>query len=571
MNTKKISSIALTAALIALIFATSMVSANEIDKVTCPNLTFLKPIENLEICDVDIITNSCPWALGSGNPSNLAASSLYEVDASGRSVSNEPQQDPPIATNENFPVVNWTIESATGNSAYWMGYASSDSNIYYVDGLGATGNMVHLTQEYDPATNTWNTSLAQTLTPVYGAVAGWMDGKLYVAGGFTIGFSGTNKTQIYDPSTDSWSYGSDMPCARGGAMGGVVNGKLYVTGGSPTDLFSDVSNSTYEYDPATDIWITKSDCPEALLFGAGAVSNEELYVGGDYRGYNNFYNYAPAADMWTTKAVIPHDAGKMSPVMVEAGGYIYLYGGNPDGGWGTYLTTTYQYDPVLDTWKPHPAVLNTGVMGHGGGSTSGKIWSFGGTRGHYALHPAPHESLNVKPVIEVEKTIWDAVNGIWAKEITANVGNVVRFNCTIHNNGTCYNLTNITVYDLLPESLEYANNATHSPLPPGSYISPDDRIVWEFSDTLEPCDSITIEFDAYMIKAETGVNIQNATAWCEKAEIWVSDEDTATVVCVSSVPPASDPAPVPALTPIGIAVLVGLLGIIGACLIMRRR
>ena len=43
-----------------------------------------------------------------------------------------------------------------------------------------------------------------------------------------------------------------------------------------------------------------------------------------------------------------------------------------------------------------------------------------------------------QPGIEVNKTVWNPISEEWVKEITANVGDIVRFNCTIHNNGTIY-------------------------------------------------------------------------------------------------------------------------------------
>ena len=167
------------------------------------------------------------------------------------------------------------------------------------------------------------------------------------------------------------------------------------------------------------------------------------------------------------------------------------------------------------------------------------------------------------PDIKVNKTVWNGT--AWVNSTSADVNDTVRFNCTIHNNGEC-NLTNITVWDMLPESLEYANDATHAP----TYISTDNRtVMWAFPDlTLEPCDSITIEFNVSVVGCSESVNRVSASAWYD--EVQVSDEDiaTVTVVCPSTPPPHHA---VPALTSIGVTVLIGLLAFIGAGAIMRRR
>jgi kelch-like protein 20 len=56
-----------------------------------------------------------------------------------------------------------------------------------------------------------------------------LDGKLYVAGGYT-GIT-TQTVESYDPAADNWTTKSPMPGSRAGHVGGVVNGKLYFVGG----------------------------------------------------------------------------------------------------------------------------------------------------------------------------------------------------------------------------------------------------------------------------------------------------------------------------------------------------
>ena len=154
-----------------------------------------------------------------------------------------------------------------------------------------------------------------------------------------------------------------------------------------------------------------------------------------------------------------------------------------------------------------------------------------------------------EPRIEVNKTVWDPVNKAWVKEITANVNGILRFRCEIHNNGThpWYNLTEIEVRDDLSDSLNFSNNATVQ-YPNGTtipeepdyyYYDPDtgeSYLDWYFWDSvLEPCQNITIEFDARVVKCGEDWNDLYADAWCEEAEEGVDDEDrvNVTVPCFS--------------------------------------
>jgi uncharacterized repeat protein (TIGR01451 family) len=141
-----------------------------------------------------------------------------------------------------------------------------------------------------------------------------------------------------------------------------------------------------------------------------------------------------------------------------------------------------------------------------------------------------------EPDIEVNKTVWNETAKAWEDRIKANVSDIVRFRCEIHNNGTCCPLTDIVVTDILSESLEYADTATvNGETWEPTMVNPN-KFMWEFPDlVLLPCETITIEFDAHVVKCGVDVNTQIATA--DGCGITVSDEDTATVVVTGEVKP----------------------------------
>jgi uncharacterized repeat protein (TIGR01451 family) len=134
------------------------------------------------------------------------------------------------------------------------------------------------------------------------------------------------------------------------------------------------------------------------------------------------------------------------------------------------------------------------------------------------------------PHIAVEKSVWDAEAEEWTYEIEADVDDVVRFQLFVHNDGVNCSLSNIVVNDTLPSNLEYADNATHEP---DAIVG--NRLTWNFAGPLEPCENITIEFDARVTECCDGVNVVNATAWCEELQYGVRADDRAVVKVLPSI------------------------------------
>ena len=152
-------------------------------------------------------------------------------------------------------------------------------------------------------------------------------------------------------------------------------------------------------------------------------------------------------------------------------------------------------------------------------------WSYNGA--NYDYYTIKYEGPTPTPTaIEVNKTVFNEITSQWVNETTVNVNDTVRFRCEVHNNGTC-NLTNITVTDILPDSLEYSGNATVDAAPREPDWIAGNRFEWNFTGSLTPCETITIEFDARVIECGAGKNIVNATAWCEELQYRVMNMDRA--------------------------------------------
>jgi uncharacterized repeat protein (TIGR01451 family) len=311
----------------------------------------------------------------------------------------------------------WMLETNVGAlGAQWQACAVGTNPAaagdvgYQIAGLDTVGGTQFNLQMYDPAAATW-TQLAAAPHNWFGQVAGWIDGKLYVAGGSDATFTGNTDLTVYDPATNTWDNTSyaDLPVARLGAYGGAapcytygVGDCLYVMGGTPTGTFTDFSFSAYEYDPLANVWTQLTNIPGnpanyGTALGGGVACNGQVFVGGDYRGIADFFKFDTATGTWSQVAGIPASAGKMTPAMVcnPLENAIYLIGGDSLGSWGdTANNKIFRYDIGSDTWEgPLPQTLNTGLLGSCGLFLADKLWTFGGTNGSYAITPAPHESL----------------------------------------------------------------------------------------------------------------------------------------------------------------------------------
>jgi hypothetical protein len=116
----------------------------------------------------------------------------------------------------------------------------------------------NINEVYDPQTDTWTTK-APLLNATDYYTSAVFNGKLYVFGGVAENQSRQlleHMTQIYDPQTNSWSYGAPSPIITGYAQAGVTMGvnappKIYIFDAGDLQL-----PSAQSYDPVTNTWMT---------------------------------------------------------------------------------------------------------------------------------------------------------------------------------------------------------------------------------------------------------------------------------------------------------------------------
>ena len=138
------------------------------------------------------------------------------------------------------------------------------------------------------------------------------------------------------------------------------------------------------------------------------------------------------------------------------------------------------------------------------------------------------------PDSTIQKKVWDPVNSEWVEEISIYLDDTVRFRIDLAYYGN-YELTNVSIFDELHFSMEYAGNAD-----PTETDVLGNLVWWNFTEPLEDNGKISIEFDAHSIGGTgsgSGINTATITAY-ENGEPFIKS-DTAGVIVKVNHPPSS--------------------------------
>ena len=135
------------------------------------------------------------------------------------------------------------------------------------------GEWLRSCERYDPATDAWE-PLPSMPTGRSGSGVAMLDGKLWVAGGFNseggFGLAGDLATvEVFDPESNTWDQSkADTIHRRWGPAVAVLDGELHAVGG-----VGDGETSAEKYDPRADSWsaVPGMALPEGWNCGASAV------------------------------------------------------------------------------------------------------------------------------------------------------------------------------------------------------------------------------------------------------------------------------------------------------------
>jgi N-acetylneuraminic acid mutarotase len=191
-----------------------------------------------------------------------------------------------------------------------------------------------------------------------------VDGKLYVAGGYTgLTFAVSDEVDAYDPASDTWTTLAPLPAPRNHAAAAGLDGRFYVSGGGgPTD--NTPEPNLWALDPAADAWIELAPMPEGRFAHRIVALDGLLYVVGGQGETSRVMIYDPAADAWSTGAEMPVPRHHLAAVAVA--GRVWAIGGRVGA---RIVDRVDVYDPATDSWAAGPALpeatsaASEGVLG----------------------------------------------------------------------------------------------------------------------------------------------------------------------------------------------------------------
>jgi N-acetylneuraminic acid mutarotase len=292
---------------------------------------------------------------------------------------------------------SWAPKASMQVARGGLGVAAVNGKIYAIGGdtiAGSspyTGGIVATNEEYDPATETWETKEPMPTPRMNFGIAVY-NNKIYCIGGEEISKDDskaplTNVNEVYDPTTDTWETKESMPTPRSDLRANVVNGKIYLIGGYDPNVHFEPGASTHNevYDPATDSWSTKKPLPAPTSNYASAVFGDKIYViGGFIEGpwlrfdLNQIYN--TKNDSWGYGALLSQSYGGVTGVVTAgfmAPKRIYVFGEMMNGSVEEYHYSVRSYDPENDSWTAGADMLS-GRGGVGVAVVNDLIYVIGG-------------------------------------------------------------------------------------------------------------------------------------------------------------------------------------------------
>ncbi|WP_406456524.1 carboxypeptidase regulatory-like domain-containing protein [Streptomyces sp. NBC_00876] len=214
----------------------------------------------------------------------------------------------------------WTKLADAADTREAPAHGFINGKLYISGGWAASGDPDAKLEIYNPATNTWTTG-ASSPAPLAGSGSAVLDGKLYSVGGCTTACGSTSVT-VYDPSADSWSTAASYPDSVAWESCGAISGLLYCSGGTNS---AGELKSAYVYDPAANSWSALPDMPQTQWASASTAANGLLLVSSGVSGgalTNAGYAYDPAAGTWSSlpNADVATYRGGGAPGFYKVGG-----------------------------------------------------------------------------------------------------------------------------------------------------------------------------------------------------------------------------------------------------------
>ena len=250
---------------------------------------------------------------------------------------------------------------------------------------GHNGNMFHTAgvtlasaELYDPASNTWSTTVAMTVSRLRHTVTMLADGRVLAVGGDWE----LTSSEVYDPATGQWSSAGILSIGHSGHNAiRLHDGRVLVLGGG-----RDGVTSTELYDPVSDQWTLTGALPTQVGDGSATLlpDGRVLVAGGGNAGgiFANVVLYDPVSGLWSTGPGLQTARVDHTATLLANGQVLVVAGFNESN---RALSSAELYDPSVNRWS------TTGDMGmmHADYSATllmdGQVLAAGGSSNYSAI------------------------------------------------------------------------------------------------------------------------------------------------------------------------------------------
>jgi N-acetylneuraminic acid mutarotase len=168
-----------------------------------------------------------------------------------------------------------------------------NGKIYIIGGLLLNYSQVSSKNEvYDPQTDTWE-EMAPIPTPKHNYATIVYNDKIYIFGGGTQNGGNvwvqTSTVEVYDPATNTWDTSVSLPSVRFNPGIGMIENKIMITGGiSGDETLSDVD----VFDPVSNTWNAGTSLPIQNVAMGSTTLNNKIYIIGGSSGPANWIGYS---------------------------------------------------------------------------------------------------------------------------------------------------------------------------------------------------------------------------------------------------------------------------------------
>ncbi len=312
----------------------------------------------------------------------------------------------------------WNFEGdlPTGRSGF-LSVELPDGKIFVSMGYDVSGvNFLDDSWLFDPVTMDWTARAdsPKSMTLVSGA---YLNGRVYVFGGYADPGVPLDSVLVYDVGTNVWSIGQDLPAPAYYMACVAVDDRNILVAGGDQQLNYGISDC-YLFNVDTEIFSPADNLPEGRAAGSMAMAGgTAFYFGGWDESHDvvgDVFAYNIEGNEWTALTEMYEPRTGMACAISE-NGLIYLIGGSGLSDWYTNDNTgdVMAFNPVDGQFSGFPSLPEQSRYG-AAVAVGSKMLFFGGHDGSTSRLEI-YSLENVRTRAELTETTVEQGDDLWIR------------------------------------------------------------------------------------------------------------------------------------------------------------